>query len=347
MSPMFNHILIPLLVGIFLAINMGASGVAPAFSAAHGANLLKRTVIPGLFGLMVFIGALVAGKATANTMGKDLIDPRLLDWVLVSIILMSVALSLLIANVLGVPQSTSQSSVLAITAPALYFGQSNHVKLFTEVIPAWFITPLLSFALCYLIGRYVYNPIRRKGYFTYGNLSQHVVVKGIIIAMSFYVAFSIGANNVANAAGPIASMVVNELQLPAQGNGFLTVLILSTLLIAPNFAIGASVMGTKVLNNTGKGLFLFGPFEAIIISFVTASILLAASVTKGIPTSLVQLNAGAIIGIGVARLGARNIFHKTAVNKFFVVWAVAPVVAFTVALALTYLADKLGWLTGR
>ncbi|MFT3739792.1 MAG: inorganic phosphate transporter [Breznakibacter sp.] len=344
MSPMFNHILIPLLVGVFLAINMGASGVAPSFSAAHGANLLKRSVIPGLFGLMVFIGALLAGKATANTMGKDLIDPRLLNWVLVSIVLLAVALSLLIANLLGVPQSTSQSTVLALTAPAIYLGQSDHSKLLTEVVPAWFITPVLSFVICYLVGKYIYNPIRRKGYFTYGNLSQHPVVKGIIIVMSLYVAFSIGSSNVANAAGPIASMMVNELNLPAEGNGFLTMMILSTLLIAPNFAIGASVMGNKVLNNTGKGLFLFGPFEAIVISFITASLLLVASVTKGIPTSLVQLNAGAIIGIGVARLGAKNIFRKTSVNKFFVVWAVAPVVAFAVSLGLTFWADKMGWL---
>jgi sulfate permease len=340
MSPMFSHILIPLLVGIFLAINMGASGVAPAFSAAYGANLLKRTVIPGLFGLMVFIGALVAGKATANTMGKDLIDPQLMNWALTTIILLGISISLLMANIVGVPQSTSQSAVMAITAPALLLGNSNHTKLLTEIIPAWFITPLLSFLICYLIGKYVYNPIRKRGYLTYGHLSKHPLVKGIIIASSLYVAFSIGSNNVANAAGPIATMVNNELQT----SNFLTIMILSTLLIAPNFAIGASVMGNKVLQNTGKGLFLFGPFEAIIISTVTATLLLVASVTKGIPTSLVQLNAGAIIGIGVARLGARNIFRKTSVNKFFAVWAVAPAVAFFTSLGMTWIALKMGWL---
>jgi phosphate/sulfate permease len=65
---------------------------------------------------------------------------------------------------------------------------------------------------------------------------------------------------------------------------------------------------------------------------------------KGIPTSLVQLNAGAIIGIGVARLGAKNIFRKTSVNKFFFVWANAPFITFLLSLALTYLIDKMGYL---
>jgi len=114
--------------------------------------------------------------------------------------------------------------------------------------------------------------------------------------------------------------------------------------VAPNFAIGASILGSKGLENTGKGIFLFGPFEAIIISFVTASLLLISSVTRGIPTSLIQLNAAAIIGIGVARLGAKNIFRKTSVNQFFVMWIIAPVIAFVLSLSLTYLADKLGFL---
>jgi len=89
---------------------------------------------------------------------------------------------------------------------------------------------------------------------------------------------------------------------------------------------------------------LFGPFEAIIISFVTASILLISSVTRGIPTSLIQLNAGAIIGLGVARMGAKNIFRKTSLNKFFVVWAIAPVISFSLSLLLTWLADYMGYL---
>ena len=37
-SPLFSHLLIPFLVAMFLAVNMGGSGTSPAFSAAYGAN---------------------------------------------------------------------------------------------------------------------------------------------------------------------------------------------------------------------------------------------------------------------------------------------------------------------
>lgn len=341
---MFHHVLIPLLAAVFLAINMGGTSISPSFSAAYGANIIKRSMIPGLFGIMVFLGAMIAGKATSSTIGQDLIKPDLMNWVLVTIVLGSVGITLFIANMLGIPQSNVQTTVFAISAPAAYFHQFNSHKVFFEIVPTWFIAPLLSFSLCFLFGKFIYTPLRKKGYLTYGQLSQHPAVKTIIVIMSLYVAFSIGANNVANAVGPIAAMMSHELTLPFDGNGFSIIMVLTTLVVAPNFAIGASILGNKGLQNTGKGIFLFGPFEAIIISFVTASLLLITSVTRGIPTSLVQLNAGAIIGIGVARLGAKNIFRKTAVNKFFFVWAIAPIIAFLLSLTLTYLIDQMGYL---
>ena len=116
---------------------------------------------------------------------------------------------------------------------------------------------------------------------------------------------------------------------------------LSTLIIAPSFGIGSSLFGHKIVKNTGKEIVLFGRIEAVIISFISASLLLTVSLFKGIPTSLVQLNVAAIIGIGVAKLGFKNIFQKTEVNKFFIVWLVAPLISFCICFALTYAADKL------
>jgi len=157
--------------------------------------------------------------------------------------------------------------------------------------------------------------------------------------MSLYVAFSIGSNNVANAAGPIATMTIHELGIDFDSH-FILVMILATLIVAPSFGIGSSLFGHKIVENTGKEIILFGKIEAVIIAFVSASLLLSASLVKGIPTSLVQLNVGAIIGIGVAKLGFKNIFSKTAVNKFFGMWIIAPVIAFGLSFLLIFLADK-------
>jgi sulfate permease len=324
---------------------MGGSGTAPSFSAAYGANVIRKSLIPGLFGIMVFIGAIVAGKGTATTIGKELLAPEKMSFVVVSIILFSVAISLLVANLFGIPQSTSQSTVLSVTAVALYFNELNTDKLLLEIIPAWFILPVISFFISLFVGKYVYRPMRKRGLTMPRAQNQNLkpVWNGLLVAMSLYVAFSIGANNVANASGPIASMTANELNIKPEQN-FVLIMILSTLVVAPSFGIGSSIFGHKILQNTGKEIVLFGKFEAVIIAFVSASLLLFASVAKGIPTSLVQLNVASILGIGVAKLGARHIFRKTEVRKFFLMWIIAPVISFSLSLLLVFLADKYGFI---
>ncbi|HRZ77962.1 MAG TPA: inorganic phosphate transporter, partial [Bacteroidales bacterium] len=213
----------------------------------------------------------------------------------------------------------------------------------TEIIPAWFILPVISFVISYLIGKYIYKPLRKRGYTISSRINESMALRGTILLMSLYVAFSIGANNVANAAGPIATMTINEMGIDFDQN-FVLVMILSTLVVAPSFGIGSSIFGHKVVLKTGKKIVQFGKIEAVIIAFVSASLLLLASLTRGIPTSLVQLNVGAILGIGVAKLGARNIFRRTEVNQFFAMWLISPAVAFGLTLLFIWLADHYGLL---
>lgn len=330
---------VPFILGMFLAFNMGGSGTGPAFSSAYGANVIRRSLIPGLFGLMVFLGATLAGKNTAATLGSGIINPALINSVMLSIVFISVALSLLIANLAGIPQSTSQSTVFAMVAPALYFRDFNSTKLFFEILPTWFILPVISFIVSFLIGKYIYKPLRRRGYTISAKVNNSYLLKGVLIILSLYVAFAIGSNNVANASGPLTQMTLNFFNLDYDSYGWL-VSNFSILIIAPCFGIGSSIFGTKILKNTGKEIILFGRIEAAIIAFISASLLLMASLLKGIPTSLVQLNVAAIIGIGIAKLGAKNILRKTEVIKFFFMWILAPMIAFSLSLFLVYLADK-------
>ena len=343
-DPVYSQLILPLVIAIFLAINMGGSGTAPSFSAAYGANLIPRSLIPGLFGIMVFAGAIVAGKNVAYTLGRGIVPAENMTIILTSIILVSVALSLLLANLLGVPQSTSQSTVFALAGTANYFGVLQTEKLFTEIIPVWFVLPLISFFLTYLAGRFIYKPMKKRSSFEFETLKKHPGLQALVLISSLYVAFSIGANNVANASGPIASMVLNELDLSDNQKNFNLVMTLSVLVIAPAFGIGSSLLGNKVVRSTGKEIIEFGPLSATVIAMITATLLLSVSITKGIPASLVQLNTGAILGIGCAKTSWKEIFMKSTVQKFWVIWIIAPVLSFLLSIGLTWLADQAGLL---
>lgn len=319
---------------MFLAVNMGGSGTAPAFSAAYGANVLRRTIIPGLFGIMVLAGALIAGKEVSLTLGDGLLDHSYFTPLNTSIILFSIGLSLLIANLMGVPQSTSQATVLSIAGAATALEGLNTRKLFYEVIPTWIILPIIAFFIMLCLSKWFF-PLLKDKIFTddYAHLKQHKGLKAILIFSSLYVAFSIGANNVANAAAPIASLTVNEIGQEAIQN-FLPIIILSVLIIAPCFAIGSSLLGHKVTQKTGKDIVEVSPFYATIIAVITASLLLLASITKGIPTSLVQLNGAAFIALSISKNGFKNTFSNKTVKRFFTVWGIAPVFAYILTFAL-------------
>src|SRR5690606_34093201 len=114
-----------------------------------GANVIKQTMIPGLFGIMVLAGALLAGKEVSLTLGQGLLEQSYFTPLNTSIVLFSIALSLLIANLIGVPQSTSQATVLSIAGAATALDGLNTRKLFFEIIPAWVILPAVSFVLMF------------------------------------------------------------------------------------------------------------------------------------------------------------------------------------------------------
>lgn len=192
----------------------------------------------------------------------------------------------------------------------------------------WFILPVIAFFLTFLAGKYIYTPMKKRSSFEFETLKKHPGLQAFVLISSLYVAFSIGANNVANASGPIASMVLNELHLTDNQANFKLVMVLSILVIAPAFGIGSSLLGRRVVQSMGKEIIEFGPLSATFIAFITATLLLSVSVTRGIPASLVQLNTGAILGIGCAKFGWKEVFSKNTVQKFWLIWLAAPVFAF-------------------
>jgi len=341
-SPMFSALLVPFIAAMFLAINMGGSGTAPSFSAAYGANIIRKNLIPGLFGLFVFFGAVTAGTKVASTIGGAILPGESITLIMATIVLLSISLSLLIANLLKVPQSTSQATVFALVGPAIYFKILQTDKLFFEIIPAWFILPALSFVITFSIGKCVNKAATGLVILKFNAISRHPLLKAFVILAACYVAFAIGSNNVANASGPIVSMLSNELNIGTEGNGFSVIMILVTLIIAPCFAVGSLLFGRGIVKTTGKEIIEFGPLGATLISVVTATLLLVASIARGIPTSLVQMNTLAIMGLGVSKVGWKKVLVNTSVKKLLVIWIVSPLISLTLSFLLTAIADRMG-----
>lgn len=333
---------LPLLIAMFLAINMGGSGTSPSFSSAYGADLIRKDLIPGLFGIFVFGGAILAGEKVALTLGRDILPDACMTTPLVTVILLSVALSLLAANLLRVPQSTSQATVCALVGAAVFFRALKSERLLLEIIPTWFILPIASFVLTLALARLL---LRSRSESASVSPSGGRIRRWLVIGGACYVAFAIGSNNVANATGPVAVLIAKRFGTAAGEEPFGLVILLATLIVAPCFGIGSSLLGGRVVDTTGKQIVDFGARGAAIVSTVTATLLLLASVTRGIPTSLVQMNTAAILALGVCKQGWRATWTRSSVRRLLAVWIVAPLLSLCLSFGLCIVAERLGLLT--
>ncbi len=327
--------IIPLLVAVFLAINMGGSGTAPAFSAAYGARIIKKETIPFLFGTFVLLGAVVAGEKVIKTVGGAVLPAETMSMAVVTIVLLASAISIFIANLLRVPQSTSQSTIFALVGCAIPLDALKSTKLIYEMIPTWLIMPFVSFFLAYVLG-HIFLKVKKKvdnNQFKAIQFGSHWKI--VTIVCSCYVAFSIGSNNVANSAGPIASMLVNEFGFT---DGGIAIMLLCIMLIAPWFGIGSALIGGGVTKTIGHEIVSIGVMGATFISVITASLLLLASTTRGIPTSLVQMNTFAVIALAMLKEGPRAVLSRFSILKLFTVWIVAPLIALLLSLFMTIMA---------
>ena len=331
--------IIPVLVAIFLAMNMGGSGTAPSFSAAYGANMIKKEYIPFLFGIFVMLGAIIAGDKVIKTIGGSVLAAENMSMLVVTIVLLASALSIFIANLLKVPQSTSQSTVFALVGCAVPLNQLQSTKLVYEMIPTWLIMPFASFFITLCLG-FIFIRLKDKLLFLeFDKIKDNKFWQYLTIGCSCYVAFSIGSNNVANSAGPLASLTMNEMGFL---NGDAIIMLLSIMVVAPWFGIGSALLGRGVTKTIGSEIIQIGVLGATFISVITATLLLLASTTRGIPASLVQMNTFAVVAVGIIKVGPKKILSRLSIVKIFTVWIVAPFFAMAIAYILTRISINSG-----
>ena len=118
------------------------------------------------------------------------------------------------------------------------------------------------------------------------------------IGTSCYVALSQGANDVANAIGPVAAiyLIAKEHQLLAKADVPLSMLVLGGF----GIAVGISVLGHKVMATVGTKITTLTNTRGFAVDIGAASTVLVAS-NLGLPVSTTHAAVGGVVGVGLAR----------------------------------------------
>jgi inorganic phosphate transporter, PiT family len=155
-----------LLVGFYMAWNIGANDVSNAMgtSVGSGALTLKRAVI--IAALLEFCGAFFVGGNVSETIQQGLVDPdTFMTQPLILILgmcsaLLGTGIWLQIASYFGWPVSTTHAIVGAILGFGGLIGGIDALNWneITSVVISWIVSPVLSGLISYLI----FNVLQRK-----------------------------------------------------------------------------------------------------------------------------------------------------------------------------------------
>ena len=298
---------------VAFALNMGGANLATAFSGILGARILSKRAVLLLYSFFVTLGALWLGKFVASTLGSAIVPASAFNTATTLSVVASAAVSLMACNLLHIPQSTSMITVFAIATVGVRNGGLNVDTLLYRLLPAWVGLPLLAFLLTWGIARLFY-PLRGWNFRVYEHLSKHEwKLRALAIVGSCYLSLAVGANNVANVVGPLATSGAVDPFV-----GFIC--------MAPVFGLGGWLFGGAATTQS-TGIVPIGLFSATIGNVVVATLVLVVS-WLGIPMPAVHVSALSVVALSRAKEGSVHMMPRALLIKMVVVWFTSPLVAF-------------------
>ncbi|MHC4193558.1 MAG: inorganic phosphate transporter [Planctomycetota bacterium] len=395
-------VIVAIIIGFYMAWNIGANDVANSMADAVGSKALTIFWAVVLAGICNFCGAVLVGGHVTDTVRKGIVntqafthDPRVLAHGMVCALL-AAAVWLNLASYFGMPVSTTHSVVGAIVGFGILEAGLGHIQWDTisQIVASWFISPvaggLMAFIIFKLISRYILSVDKpalaaRKGvpvctFFTFAILILATIYKGLknlhldvsgpkaiglsvlgglaaagvsvlligrrrnwdeevsleqqlfyverifavlVIITSCTVAFAHGANDVANAIGPLAA--VAEIAKTNSVPGKVAVDIRFLVLGGVGIAIGLATFGYRVMRLVGTKVTEITPSRGVAADIAGMVIVLTFSKMK-MPISTTHTIVGAIIGVGLAR-GITAIDRKVVLSIFTSWLATVPIAA--------------------
>lgn len=153
------------------------------------------------------------------------------------------------------------------------------------------------------------------------------VFKRLQVMTSCYVSFSHGANDVANAIGPLALIywIVSHGSIAQKVHVPVWLLALGGL----GISMGVLILGYKVMKTVGEEITQLNNSRGFCIDFSTASTVLLASVF-GFPISTTHVVVGSVVGVGMAR--GMELVNVGVLKNILISWfATVPVAALASA----------------
>lgn len=299
-----------LILGFYMAWNIGANDVANAMGTSVGSKALSLKQAVVLAAILEFSGAFFAGSTVSETIQKGILDLSFFQSDPLAFVLgmmgslLATGVLLQLASYLGLPVSTTHAIVGAVIGFGCIAGGIEAVRwdVLGWIASSWILSPLLSGLISYAIFSLIgFIRLRQPALSTPSSSSYQGLEKIFIplqILSACLVAFAHGTNDVANAIGPVAAVI-----------GVLKTGTLSSQSAVPTWllalggggiVLGLATWGWRVIETIGKKITELTPTRGFSAEFGAAATILLAS-KLGLPISTTHALIGSVLGVGMTR----------------------------------------------
>jgi len=321
------------LAGFYVGWNIGANDAANCIGTTVGAQIISYRKAVAIMAVFVILGAALQGHHVMETIGKGIViveeqaweqhngkeagamfharfpNDRLPDKAIL-VALLSAGLFVTLATFSSLPVSTSQAIVggVAGTGVGIVGLNLSYFKLgvLLKILGAWVISPLLTMLLAFMFYRLLGQLMARVSTIA---RSKALSVAAVVIAA--YVSYSLGANDVGNAIGPLLGRYPDK--------GFWL-----ALLGGISLAVGAMTFGRRVTETVGKSITPLD-YGGALAAQLAAAIGVHFFAVAALPVSTSQAIVGGVIGVGLSK-GMSSVGRRKLLG-IFSGWVVMPLCA--------------------
>jgi len=309
--------------GLYVGANIGANDAANCIGPSTGAGLIRYRMGISLVAVFAIAGALLQGKAVAKTVGKGIVTETLSAEAVLAALLCG-GLFVTIATFRKIPVSTSQAVVGAVAGVGVASRLEMDWSKVLNIAGSWVLCPILTMVLTYVVYRgivWLLNRMERQR-------GARAVLRWLVLVSAAYAAYSLGANNLGNAIGPILALKDES----GGGDGFtlLTTMQL-TVLGALSIAAGAMIFGKGVAETVGRNIVTLDLPGAFAVQ-TSAGFGLHFFSMLGVPVSTSQAVVGALMGVGLYH-GIKTVSRRKLL-EVVVGWVATPTCSGLVALGI-------------
>jgi inorganic phosphate transporter, PiT family len=305
-----------LVMGVAVGWSIGANDAANSLGTAVGSKVLTLRQAIILIVIFGFLGAYFQGAYVTKTIGKGIVPLDQLDKQVAMYVAVVAAFAacawVVLATYWKMPISTSHSIVGAVAGAGLAIGAPVKWKMLLDIFICWIFTPLGAAILGYVFFIILQNLFYR---FLPRKLIKPIVFF-LIIASGCYVAYTWGANDVANATGVISGVGVLTPKMSVIFGGLAIVL-------------GIMTWGYKVIETIGSEITRLLPIMALSAQLASA-VNVHIYTLFGIPVSTSHSIVGAICGVGLVR--GMRVLNFRIMKDMILCWLATPFISGVISL---------------